>query len=63
MTDPVGELLGAHPCSTATEVAQVMIGQLDVALHGYSTARAQTPRAYWAQLLAEVERLRQGAGP
>lgn len=37
--------------------SQFMIAQLDLALHGFSTARPDTPRQYWLKLLSEVQRL------
>lgn len=52
--DRIGELLLDHPCTTANDVALTMIEDLDIALHGSTTARPETPKDVWAKLLDEV---------
>lgn len=49
------ELHRHHPTAEMAAAAQLMVQQLDLALHGYTTARDATPREYWRQLLDEVQ--------
>lgn len=53
--EQLNQLHNQHRTSEMAEAAQLMIAQLDLALHGYTTARLDTPRVWWLKLLAEVQ--------
>lgn len=62
LEEQLAQLHRDHPTSEMTEVAQLMIQQLDLALHGQTWARPRTPRQVWADLLGKVEALVASSG-
>jgi hypothetical protein len=50
----VAELHRAHPTAELTEVTHLMTAMLDIAVHGDTWARPESPQDVWLGLLAEV---------